>query len=119
MPREAPDPRNPRTKRLTLLVSSDLKRHLTRQAKENGVSVSQLVRMRCRPTGSSTISADEALLESLAEELAKAVAEARASLREGHRELLAARAQLSKSRAKRRTKRSSQTATDVGTKMAA
>jgi hypothetical protein len=68
-----------KTERITLLGSRDFKVFLTREARKEGMSVSELVRRRCERAPTE----DERVLLALAGELRKATAEARASLREG------------------------------------
>jgi GAF domain-containing protein len=68
-----------KTERVTLLTTPEFKAFLTAEAARDGVSVAELVRVRCeqRP------SADEELLQHLAAELRTAVAQAKKSLRSG------------------------------------
>jgi GAF domain-containing protein len=68
-----------KTERVTLLTTPAFKAFLTAEAARDGVSVAELVRVRCeqRP------SADEELLQHLAAELRTAVAQAKKSLRSG------------------------------------
>lgn len=67
-----------KTERITLLSSPDFKSFLTREARKEGVSVSELVRRRCDRSPTE----DERALLALAEELRKATADARKALRE-------------------------------------
>jgi hypothetical protein len=68
-----------KTERITVLGSTEFKAFLTREANEEGISVSELVRQRCerRP------SLDEQLLSMLAEELRSATKSANAALDAG------------------------------------
>lgn len=68
-----------KSERITLLGSRDFKTFLTREARKEGVSVSELVRRRCERAPTE----DERVLLALADELRKATAEARAALHEG------------------------------------
>lgn len=68
-----------KTERITLLGSRDFKTFLAREARKEGVSVSELVRRRCEQAPTE----DERVLLALAEELRKATAEARQALKEG------------------------------------
>lgn len=68
-----------KSERITLLGSREFKTFLTREARKEGVSVSELVRRRCERAPTE----DERVLLALADELRKATAEARAALNEG------------------------------------
>lgn len=68
-----------KTERVTLLTSPDFKAFLGAEAAREGVSVAELVRIRCERKPD----ADEAMLASLAGELRKAVHEAQVSIRGG------------------------------------
>jgi hypothetical protein len=69
-----------KTERITILGSPDFKAFLSREAKKEGVSLSQLVRQRCenKPTNQ-----DEELLAALVKELSAATAKAKSSLEKG------------------------------------
>ncbi len=69
-----------KTERITILGSPDFKAFLSREAKKEGVSLSQLVRQRCenKPTNQ-----DEELLTALVKELSAATARAKSSLEKG------------------------------------
>ena len=67
-----------KTKRITILGTSDFKAFLTREAKKEGVSLSQLVRERCEKKPSS--SEEEELLAILLKEFAEATTRAKLSL---------------------------------------
>jgi hypothetical protein len=69
-----------KTERITILGSPDFKAFLSREAKKEGVSLSQLVRQRCenKPTNQ-----DEELLAALVKELSAATARAKTSLEKG------------------------------------
>mgnify|MGYP001242969228 CR=1 FL=1 len=68
-----------RSERIVVLGSPDFKAYLTREASEEGISVSELIRRRCerKPTD------DEAAVIALAQELTLAVKEAETSLADG------------------------------------
>ena len=70
-----------KTARITILGTPDFKAFLTREAKKEGVSLSQLVRQRCekKPVNSE----DEELLAALVKEIGQATARAKASLEKG------------------------------------
>ncbi|MBI5895840.1 MAG: hypothetical protein HZB24_07530 [Desulfobacterales bacterium] len=70
-----------KTKRITILGTSDFKDFLTREAKKEGVSLSQLVRERCEKKPSSA--EDEELLAALLKEVGEATARAKLSLEKG------------------------------------
>jgi hypothetical protein len=69
-----------KTERITILGSPDFKAFLNREAKKEGVSLSQLVRQRCENKPSNK---DEELLAALVKELSAATARARLSLEKG------------------------------------
>ena len=70
-----------KTERITILGTPDFKAFLIREAKKEGVSLSQLVRQRCekKPVNSE----DEELLAALVKEVGEAMARANASLENG------------------------------------
>ena len=70
-----------KTERITILGTPDFKAFLIREAKKEGVSLSQLVRQRCekKPVNSE----DEELLAVLIKEVGEATARAKASLEKG------------------------------------
>jgi len=70
-----------KTARITILGTPDFKAFLTREAKKEGVSLSQLVRQRCekKPVNIE----DEELLAALVKEVGEATARARTSLGKG------------------------------------
>lgn len=70
-----------KTKRITILGTSDFKAFLTREAKKEGVSLSQLVRERCEKKPSS--SEEEELLAVLLKEVGEATTRAKLSLEKG------------------------------------
>ncbi|MFZ1985706.1 MAG: hypothetical protein WAU91_14905 [Desulfatitalea sp.] len=70
-----------KTKRITILGTSDFKAFLTREAKKEGISLSQLVRERCEKKPSS--SEEEELLAILLKEVAEATTRAKLSLEKG------------------------------------
>lgn len=69
-----------KTERITILGTPDFKRFLTQEAKNEGVSLSQLVRQRCEK---KSVSKDEELLAVLMKEVAEATVKARSSLEKG------------------------------------
>ncbi|HIP82378.1 MAG TPA: hypothetical protein EYH19_02195 [Desulfocapsa sulfexigens] len=69
-----------KTERITILGTPDFKKFLTREAKKEGVSLSQLVRQRCEK---KPISKDEELLAALMKEVGEATVRARSSLEKG------------------------------------
>ncbi len=70
-----------KTERITILGTPDFKEFLTREAKKEGVSLSQLVRQRCekKPVNNE----DEELLTALVQEVGSATARAKLSLEKG------------------------------------
>jgi len=70
-----------KTERITILGTPDFKAFLIREAKKEGVSLSQLVRQRCerKPVDSE----DEELLAALVKEVGEATAKAKVSLEKG------------------------------------
>ncbi len=70
-----------KTERITILGTPDFKKFLTREAKKEGVSMSQLVRQRCekKPVNNE----DEKLLAALVKEVSAATARAKSSLEKG------------------------------------
>ena len=70
-----------KTERITILGTPDFKKFLTREAKKEGVSMSQLVRERCekKPVNNE----DEELLAALVKEVSAATARAKSSLEKG------------------------------------
>ena len=69
-----------KTKRITILGTPEFKEFLTREAKQEGVSLSQLVRQRCEKKPQNK---DEELLAALIEEVGAATAKAKLSLEKG------------------------------------
>jgi hypothetical protein len=70
-----------KTQRITILGTSDFKDFLIREAKKEGVSLSQLVRERCEKKPSST--EDEELLAALLNAVGEATTKAKLSLEKG------------------------------------
>jgi hypothetical protein len=70
-----------KTERITILGTPDFKAFLIREAKKEGVSLSQLVRQRCEKNPVN--SKDEELLAVLIKEVGEATARAKASLEKG------------------------------------
>ncbi len=70
-----------KSERITILGTPDFKNFLNREAKREGVSLSQLVRQRCekKPTNNE----DEELLATLVKEVRTATAKAKVSLEKG------------------------------------
>jgi len=69
-----------KTERITILSTPDFKAYLSREAKKEGVSVSQLVRQRCE---NATLSQDEELLLQLVAEVRDSTKKAKKSLDRG------------------------------------
>ena len=69
-----------KTERITILGTPGFKDFLTREAKQEGVSLSQLVRQRCEKKPQNK---DEELLAALIEEVGAATAKAKLSLEKG------------------------------------
>lgn len=86
-----------KTERVTLLASPEFKAFLSREAKREGVSVSELVRTRCerRPTEAELTMAD------LVAEVGNAVKAARASVKSGIAQAEAALTEIREARAAR------------------
>jgi len=70
-----------KTERITILGTPDFKRFLKREAKKEGVSLSQLVRQRCERR--SKDSREEELLAALLKEVRASTARAQKSLEQG------------------------------------
>ena len=83
-----------KTERVTLLTTKEFKSFLNDEARREGVSVAELVRVRCeqRPTP------DEAVLATLTGELRESLAQARSTLKEGIKEAQSVLAELRSSR---------------------
>jgi hypothetical protein len=84
-----------KSERVTLLTTKEFKRFLGDEARREGVSVAELVRVRCKP------SQDELLLGELSARLREAAKEARMALEEGIEEANTVLAEL---RSKRKQK---------------
>jgi len=69
-----------KTKRITILGTPEFKDFLTREAKQEGVSLSQLVRQRCEKKPQNK---DEELLAAFIKEVGAATAKAKLSLEKG------------------------------------
>jgi hypothetical protein len=69
-----------KTERITILSTPDFKAYLSREAKKEGVSVSQLVRQRCE---NASLSQDEELLLQLVAEVRSSTKKATKSLDRG------------------------------------
>ncbi len=69
-----------KTERITILGTPEFKDFLIREAKHEGVSLSQLVRQRCEKKPQNK---DEELLAALIKELGAATAKAKLSLEKG------------------------------------
>ncbi|MEM8816068.1 MAG: hypothetical protein AAGE85_09580 [Pseudomonadota bacterium] len=70
-----------KTERITILASADFKEFLTADAKQERISVSELVQRRCKHPAANED--DEAELAELVETLQKSVADANVSLNKG------------------------------------
>ena len=69
-----------KTERITILGTPEFKAYLVREAKREGISVSQFVRQRCEK---KTQTQDEEILATLVQEVRLATAKASASLEKG------------------------------------
>jgi hypothetical protein len=69
-----------KTERITILGTPKFKAYLIREAKREGISVSQFVRQRCENTPKTQ---DEEILAALIKEVREATAKASASLEKG------------------------------------
>ncbi|MFY9708302.1 MAG: hypothetical protein WBV91_13190 [Desulfobacterales bacterium] len=69
-----------KTKRITILGTPEFKDFLTREAKQEGLSLSELVRQRCERKPQNQ---DEELLAVLVKEVSAATARAKLSLEKG------------------------------------
>ena len=85
-----------KTERVTLLASKEFKQFLGDEARREGISVAELIRVRCEPKHGN----DEAVLAQLTAELRKALSEAKSSLGDGLKEAESALAQLRSKRAR-------------------
>ena len=70
-----------KTERITILGTPEFKAFLTREAKKEGISLSQLVRERCRQKPADN--EDEELLSLLVAEVVQATTRAKVSLERG------------------------------------
>ncbi len=70
-----------KTERITILGTPDFKRYLNREAKKEGISVSQLIRQRCEKKPANL--KDEELLATLVQEVSAATSRAKVSLEKG------------------------------------
>jgi hypothetical protein len=86
-----------KSERVTLLTTKEFKRFLRDEARREGVSVAELVRIRCERKPSQ----DELLLSELSARLREAAKEAKIALKEGMEEANTALAEL---RSKRKRK---------------
>jgi len=69
-----------KTERITILGTPEFKAYLIREAKREGISVSQFVRQRCEKKPQTQ---DEEILAALVKEVGAATAKASASLEKG------------------------------------
>jgi|COG998Drversion2_1049125.scaffolds.fasta_scaffold1197702_1 hypothetical protein len=69
-----------KTERITILGTPEFKAYLVREAKREGISVSQFVRLRCENKPQTQ---DEEILATLIEEVRTATAKASTSLEKG------------------------------------
>ncbi len=69
-----------KTERITILGTPEFKNFLTREAKKEGISLSQLIRQRCEKLPNNE---DEELLAALVEEVRAAIGKAEVSLEKG------------------------------------
>jgi hypothetical protein len=79
-----------KTERVTLLTTKEFKSFLRAEAQREGVSVAELVRVRCEQRPSP----EEAVLAKLTAELQEALSKAKSSLKEGIKEARSALAEL-------------------------
>lgn len=70
-----------KTERITILGTAEFKAFLTREAKKEGISLSQLVRERCERKPAS--SEDEEIIAALLKEVRAATTKAKLSLEKG------------------------------------
>ncbi len=70
-----------KTERITILGTTDFKAFLRREAKKEGVSLSQLVRQRCE--NAKPANQDQELLAALVQEVQSATVRAKKSLSKG------------------------------------
>jgi hypothetical protein len=70
-----------KSERITILGTPEFKTFLSREAKKEGISVSELVRQRCK--GKPTSQEQEEVLAAMVKELQFAVAKANASVDKG------------------------------------
>jgi hypothetical protein len=83
-----------KTERVTLLTTKEFKLFLRAEAQREGISVGELVRVRCEQKQSP----DEVVLAKLTAELHEALNEAKSSLKEGIKEARSTLADLRSSR---------------------
>jgi hypothetical protein len=83
-----------KTERVTLLTTKEFKSFLNNEARREGVSVAELVRVRCeqKPTP------DEAVLATLTAELRESLGRAQSTLKEGIKEAQSVLSELRSSR---------------------
>ena len=86
-----------KTERVTILTTPDFKSYLVEQAKKLGVSVSELIRLRCNDD--SVPSNDEALLKELVTQSKQAIVKANSSLDKGLNDMSETLTYLKKQRA--------------------
>ncbi|VAW39974.1 hypothetical protein MNBD_GAMMA01-344 [hydrothermal vent metagenome] len=86
-----------KTERVTILTTPDFKNYLGEQAKNLGVSVSELIRMRC--IEDTVPSSDEVLLKELITQSKKAISKANSSLDKGLNDIAETLAYLKNQRA--------------------
>ena len=83
-----------KTERVTLLTTKEFKSFLSDEARREGVSVAELVRVRCEQKSTP----DEAVLAALSAELRESLARARSTLKEGIKEAQSVLTELRSSR---------------------
>ena len=85
-----------KTQRVTLLATPDFKRFLETEAERQGVSVGELIRVRCGQP-----SEEERLLHELATQLHQELRETKAAIKQANANIDRALAELAKSRRER------------------
>jgi ribosome recycling factor len=85
-----------KTKRVTLLATPDFKRFLETEAQREGVSVGELIRVRCGQP-----SQEERLLHELAAQLHQELKETKSAIKQANANIDRALAELAKSRSER------------------
>jgi len=74
-----------KSERITILTTPDFKQFLNAEADAQGVSVSELIRVRC--TASPASNEDEAILAAMVEQVKKSSADAEKALNKGLKDI--------------------------------